>query len=293
MSNGRILINADPVSEMPDIGRYLSQGAVVGLIPGFHLPLLGILAHPENGYNIFLIAWLPLFLAAGTISGLFEATIIWACSYITGRRLHFVVRIVCAIALTAISLVILCDLFSDETPTTKEYLIFFANFLPYGVIFGLVIGSGFRPGHELLRGTTPPQRPLANGITGLILRVLVVYALMTSVLILIDLLNRTDSRKEVVFTIIAVSHFMAAAVILFARLPFWLLLPLAVVINVPIAVFITDVLTGDNEIARSIVLTYLLLWAAFVSGRWRSTENEDRNHRRHWFRRQSSDYTTE
>ena len=297
MSNGELLsLNPDPVPELPAIGTFLSQGAAVGVLLGFHFPFFGMLADPDNGYNFLLIGWLPFFLGGGIICGLFEGTMLWACSYITGRRLHVVVRTVCAIVLMTISVAFFDALFvSGDPPSWRNFLIFYGNFMPYGVVFGLVIGSGFRPWHELARGTTPPQWPVVNGITGLLLRVLVVYGLMVSVLLLTDILNETYRRKEVVLTIIAVSHFTAAAIILFARLPFWLLLPFALIINFPVAALITDVLTKDDAFTRTIALNYLVLWAAFVSCRfrWRSTANEDRNYRRYWFRRQPSDCSTD
>jgi hypothetical protein len=275
MSEILSLMTEQVPEESQEIGRLLSQGAAVGVLLGFHLPLFGMLADPANGYNFLLIAWLPFFLGGGIICGLFEATILWMCSYISGRRFHVVVRTVCATLLMAVVIFFFDALFVKEGNISgKDYLIFYGQFMAYGVIFGLVIGSRFRPWHELLRGTNPPQWPVPNGITGLLLRVLVVYALMVSVLLLIDLLNRTDHRKEVVLTIMAVTHCMAAAAILFARLPFRLLLPLALIINLPVVALITDVLTKDDELYRTFLLNYLVLWAAFVSCRFRFTSDQ-------------------
>jgi hypothetical protein len=67
---------------------------------------------------------------------------------------------------------------------------------------------------------------------------------------------------DFVFVTIALGHCLAATVIVFTRMPFWLLLLSAVFINFPVVVLITDVLT--NEIARSAVIVYLTLWTAFL-----------------------------
>ena len=48
----------------PGIGRCLSQGAAVGVFLGFLSPVVGMLLHPENGYNFFFMFFLPLLLAS-------------------------------------------------------------------------------------------------------------------------------------------------------------------------------------------------------------------------------------
>src|SRR6185369_2146452 len=162
-----------------------------------------------------------------------------------------------------------------------------------GVFFGLLIGSRLKPLHELARGVSPPRWQVITAITGFVLRCAVVVFLLYSVLIAIWMSRANSSRKAFVFAIIALSHFSAAAIIIFVRMPFWLLLPLALIINFPIAAWINDVIAPDDVESRTVGLSYLVVWAAFLSCRWRSTANEDRNYRRHWFRRQSSDYTPE
>ena len=69
-----------PLAELPGFGRFLSQGIAVGVFGSFLFPVLGMLAHPENGYNFLLISWLPLILATGMAFGLFEGVALWAYS---------------------------------------------------------------------------------------------------------------------------------------------------------------------------------------------------------------------
>ena len=132
-----------------------------------------------------------------------------------------------------------------------------------GLVFGLVIGSKFRPHYELIRGTSTDRWQGLSGITGLLLRVFVIFSLMVSILCLILSTQRNFDRKEFAFAVIAVSHFALAVVIIFARIPFWLLLSLAIIVNFPIVVFLTDAL--PNVVGfRELTLIYLHLWAAFL-----------------------------
>jgi hypothetical protein len=131
-------------------------------------------------------------------------------------------------------------------------------------MFGLVSGSKLNPLSELLRGTTPPRWVGLNGITGFLLRVLITYAMMDSTLSLIWTIQRDRSQTEFAFVAIAFGHCLAATVILFTRMPFWLLLPLALLINFPVVVLITDVLTKDIIGLKPLISAYLTLWAAFL-----------------------------
>ena len=259
-------LSQSPLSELPGFGRCLSQGMVVGAFVSFLWPVIGMLSYPKNGYNFLLISWLPVFLAIGMGFGLFEGGLIWACSYIAGHRLNVLARAGGGIVILAILLVVYTYFLPDQPgnyeASLRDWLIFIAVYSAVGVVFGLVSGSKFNPVSELLRGTTPPRWLALNGITGFLLRVLVIYTTMDSILILIYMMQGERDQHGSIFAAIAVCHCIAASVILFTRMPFWLLLLLALLINFPVVVLITDVLT--NEIARNAVIVYLALWAAFL-----------------------------
>ncbi len=262
----------------PGIGRCLSQGTAVGAFVGFLYPVFGMLFHPENGYNFLLMSYLPLFLVFGIGFGVLEGALIWACSYIVGHRLHALLRAVVGV----ISLLILLKgynfLFAEPSPyreevSTIEYLIFYGVYTAYGILYGLVIGSRFEPVSELLRGTSPPQWLILTGLTGLALRVFVIFGLMESVLNIIWTLQRERaSATYFAFGVIALVHFVAGVVIIFVRMPFWLLLPLALIINFPIVTLITDVLTETEFPLQYITIGYLGLWAVFLLTRVRVPE---------------------
>ena len=256
-------------NDPPGIGRCLSQGATAGAVVGFFVPVYGLLSHPTNGYNYLLVWALPLFLVFAIGFGVLEGAIIWACSHIVGHRLHVVQRAVLGVITLAILITGYDFLFAEpstyrENVSAIEQAVFYGVQVGYGVLFGLVIGSRFEPVSELLRGTSPPRWLALTGITGFALRVVVVFGLMESVLKLIFELQWEPSLEEFSFALIALGHFLAAAVIVFARMPCWLLLPLALIINFPIAAYITDVLTEEEVGLRNISLIYLGLWAAFL-----------------------------
>jgi len=254
-------------SELPGIGRFISQGMVVGAFIAFLFPVSGMLLHPENGYNFLLIAWLPYILATGIGFGVGQGVLIWACSYIAGQRPNALARATLGIVVQALMLVIFTYFYPAQRPRSNgpltEWLVFIAIYAVVGVTFGLVSGSKFSPVRELIRGTTPPRWLALNAITGVLLRVLMVCAMMESTLFVLWM-RQIQHQRELAFAAIALGHCVGAIVILFTRMPFWLLLLLALLINYPVTLLITDVLTADQTIERNIIIAYLTLWAAFL-----------------------------
>ena len=272
--DGEILFRSiyqSPRVQLPSVGRFLSQGAAVGPLLAFLWPLMGMLWHPENGYNFLLISYLPFFLGGGLLFGLCVGVAIWSVTYLWGRRINAVVRAVLGIVILNLLSFVFNYLFSersayDQEVPWKQRLLFYGVFWGCGAIFGLVVGSRFRPVYELLRGTAE-QWPVMCGLTGLLLRLLVIFALMVSILSLIPSTQGDFHRTEFAFSLIAVCHFAIALLILFVRLPFWLLLPLALIINFPTVALVTNVLRQQDDGIRILTLSYLCLWAAFLSFR--------------------------
>lgn len=261
-------LSQSPLSELPGAGRCLSQGLVVGAFASFVFTSVSMLLDRQNGYNFLIIAWLPFILAAGMGFGLFEGLFVWAFGYIAGHRLNAFIRVAVGIVVIMILIVTYDYLYSDQPliyhASLRVWLRVLAYYSPVGVIFGLVVGSKFNPVTELLRGTTPPRWLALNGITGFVLRVLLIYATMDSTLMLIWTTQLEGHQREVIFVTIAVGHCVAASVILFTRMPFWLLLLLALLINFPVVVLITDVLTNEENFVRGLFIAYLALWTAFL-----------------------------
>lgn len=259
-----------PRNELPGIGRFLSQGVAAGAGIYFLVQLAIILSQPNNGYNVLYIILLPFVLVWGMVLGLFEGLVIWAGTKLAGHRLNAAARSALGIVVLLVLFGLLQVLRNVEVSDSRVILIYLST----GVAYGLVTGSRLQPWRELVRGAQaiPAQSRLLTGITGIVLRVIVVWWLMESILAFICTLQGNFNRKEVVIVSIALAHFAAASVIVFARMKFWLLLPLALLVNFPLAPLITEKIFEDAAvIVRYVTISYFAVWAAFLITRWSST----------------------
>jgi len=260
--------------EPPGAARCISQGAAVGVLLSFVSPISNMLMQPPDSYNLFFIAFLPLYLGGGLLFGAFHGAVIWACTHIDGHRLNVLVRVCLSLGILGAFIAAysyLCETKSPYygQPSYLNCLLGFGLYMAYGLVFGVVTGSRFQPAYELVRGMTSlPHRSVLTGITGLVLRGVVVFALMESILNLIYVQQHGESKPiECTVALVAVLHFLAATVVVFARMPFWILVQVALLINFPIIVFITEVVTANDAALRQLSIVYLVLWAAFVFSR--------------------------
>ena len=256
-------------ADLPSIVTFLSQGATLGALLAFLGPVIGMLSHPGFPYCFLYIGALPTFLGVGALFGLCEATVLWAGTFGLGHRIHPIIRAVLGPVILIIFIQTYSYLVSEPSPYRKEvsttdYLSAIGVYAGCGVVLRLVIGSRIRPIYELIRGTASEQLPVMNALTGLALRPIVIFGLMMSILLLIFSTQVDFHQSKFTMSVLAVSHFALAVMIVFVRMRFWLLLPLALIINFPVAVWITDVLKPDQFVDRVIVLVYLALWGGFL-----------------------------
>jgi len=269
--------------ELPGFGAFLSQGAVVGALMGFTTLATSIILQSRNGYSFFLLLYLLPALLSGMVFGAFEGSLIWICTRFAGRRLHFVLR-GCVGVGVHVTLMTLIGLLVEKSSPPPEYIAR-ANYFygiwfytGYGLVLGVITGSRFEPWYELFRGTTTtPWRVVATGLTGIALRVVVIFAFMQSVLYLIWAQEGITVRAEYRIAVMAVIHFVVAGVIVFARMPSWLLVLLAVIINLPVILFVTEVLATDRGPMRMLTLIYLAIWFAFLVTRLSDTTQSTQN----------------
>ncbi len=255
--------------DLPSIVTFLSQGATVGALLAFLVPVIGMLSHPGWPYCFLYIGALPMFLGVGALFGLCVATVLWAGTFGLGRRIPPIIRAVLGPVILIIFIWTYSYLFTEPSPYRKEvsttdYLSTIGVYAGCGVVLGLVIGSRIRPISELIRGTAPEQWPVMNALTGLALRLIVILGLMYSTLFLILSTQGDFHQREFMMSLIAVLHFAFAVTIVFARMAFWLLLPLALIINFPVAALITDVLKVADLFLRVVTFTYLAVWGCFL-----------------------------
>ena len=265
---GSVLLRSvyQPQSLEPSrLGRCLSQGAAAGAVIAF----LFSLVFPKPPNNFMLIV-MPFFLVTGIIMGLFQGLVVWGWMRLAKHHLSWGYRVAIAVS-TATMFVLLW--FLIWVPQLTDHLFPLAVYLSICVALSLAAGSKLQPWRELVRGAEamPQQwRPL-TGITGLLLRVVVVFFLMESILATSITLRVDYPQLDLTFVLIALSHCVVAFVIVFARFKFWLLLPLALLVNVPMLLWLKE-FGKDSEVFLSyFVIGYLALWAAFLLSRWRGT----------------------
>lgn len=264
------MISSDYTGEQPGVATFLLQGAMVGGLLGFLSLVVGMLSHPDNGYNFFLMFYLIPFVLSGMVLGAFEGSIIWGCTHVAARRLHIILRgfiglVVHAGVMTLMTVVLAEHFVPEKDPSTADYLVAIGYYIGFGVVFGLVVGSRFEPWYELFRGTpTASSVRVETGLSGFILRVVVIFGFMESVLNLIWQQQRNEVSSEQTIAVIAVIHFILAGVLVFARMPTWLLVQLALLVNFPIVLFITDVLTTNDTGMRILSIFYLTIWFVFL-----------------------------
>src|SRR5215213_4995890 len=250
-------------------GRLISQDMAVSAVITFLIVLTNILLYPSNGYNFIFIFALPYYLAFAVVFGAIEGLLIWGCTRLVRRQLQPGARV--TIATVVVGAVVGVYWWNTpSSPYSYEYtrsddLWLLPVCVIIGALFGAVIGSRLQPWRELARGVNavPRWSRILTGITGVFLRLIVVWLLMDSILALACSLQ-SFHQHDVVMSALILGHLVAGVIVLFARLRFWLLLQLALLINFPTIVFLTDVVPPDLGILRGIVVSYLAAWAAFL-----------------------------
>ena len=261
-------------AQPPGIGRLLSQGAAAGAIFYFLFTLMMVLSRPSNGYNLVFIGLLAILIALGIGMGMIEGLVVWIATRIAGRNLHPLIR--AAIPTGIIFVIAVGNYFRVKSsyeyydPELLDLLLILVFLIPVAIT-GFVTGSRLQPWRALTRGSEVTRSRVFPGLAGLILRSLVLFGLMNSLIALACALQAEFRRTDLVFTVIALAHFIAATMIVFTRIKLWLLFQLALIINFPVVLLITEVLKSEPPALRYAPLIYLGVWAAFLLARWRTT----------------------
>lgn len=245
----------------------LSQGVVTGAVMIFLLCCYSILSQPQNGFNFYYPVFFPIFLCWGIVPGLLEGVVLGACTKVAGHNLRTFTRAIVGATVLLTPYAVLIFLFlASEGPHERasDYLIPTTVVAAIGAMFGLFTGSHLDFWRELTRGVewVPGKSQLLTGFTGLFLRLAIIFFLMESTLGVLVL--QPASSRDFVLVSIALVHFIAASVIVFARLRFWLLLQLALVINFPLVAYVLEVAKDDEFVIWYAGVSYLIAWAAFL-----------------------------
>ena len=256
-----------PQPQLPGIGRFLSQGVAAGVFIYFLITLFIIF---QAQYEKFaFVFFLPFFLVWGMLVGLCVGLVIWASTKLAGRRLNVAVRGalgVLAVAIFAAAFYLLLTALRVNWSWSDSYTN--VIYLGIGVGYGLLTGSRLQPWRELVRGSKEAKSRVLTGITGFVLRVLLIWGLLESILGVCALLRDSEQRY---LAVIALCHFAIAAAIVFTRMKFWLLFPLAVLVNLPVVWLIEVMLKNELPIYRYLCVSYLAIWTMFLLARFSLT----------------------
>ena len=264
-------------STPPGIGTFLSQGVAAGAMVYFFFPLLMVLLYPSVGYNLWFVPFVACFVVLGMVLGIIEALIVWGCTKIDGDNFNPAIR---AALPTGIAILIFAVIYYrnvasypyyDRPVLSTDLLVAAAFLLPPLVIIGFVTGSRLRPWRALTSGSEVTRSRALAAATGVILRSLIVFGAMNAVIALVSTLKAEFRQSDLIFALISLVHFVTAAVIVFTRIRFWIVVQLALIINFPVVLLITEVLNNQPAGMRYAPVGYLAIWAAFLLARWRAT----------------------
>jgi hypothetical protein len=257
--------------DRPRFGVYMAQGAATGAVLEFSQVVLQIITVP-NPYNFLFMYGLPVILAFGAGWGMVKALVIWTCAKLARRRVPWLIR--CLIAggvMTGLTRVF--EVFFPQEPGPPVSLSWLAgSTISIALTCGVVIGSNLNPWRAVVRGANfiVPRSAFVAGVTGLILRLFIVWAFMGAVMLRICTTQMNSTHKDVVWASLILCHLTAALLVVFIRMPFWLLVILSTLVTAPVVRLVIE-FQHKLEWGFYPVIGYLAVWIAFLLARWRPT----------------------
>ncbi|HEV2835823.1 MAG TPA: hypothetical protein VGW58_10925 [Pyrinomonadaceae bacterium] len=251
---------------------FVAQAAVGSMFAYFILfvvPLFWSRYEP----NLIVLVVCALFLILGLIVGVLPGVIIWACTRSDAEPLNGIVR--CAIAATILfpGWAYFALILFNEHPRPDQQLWLLGWILLPAIMIGLLTHSRLRVGRELVRGGEAVRRlsRLLAGLTGFVLRIVVVSLFMESVVTLIYLQKNADLYNELIGAMLLCGHLTASLVVVFMRTDFGFVAALSAIALVPLIIWIVTFPVMFDTF-RYVVLAYLGVWAMFLLSRWRQTD---------------------
>lgn len=247
---------------------FLTQGATAGMLLSYLTLVIGLERYDPYYHPLFVGA-LPQFLGVGLVLGGLKGIVIWACTRLIRHRLGWFLR--STIASLVFHLIIRVPPFrSDGEPASWQWLI--GSTVVVGLTFGLVIGSRLRPWQRVVRasGTIGRKSAVLAALTGIVLRLGILFLFLFFGLIFLSILHSADSVESRWIALITI-HVTLSLLLVFSKMRFWLLAALAVLINTPVVMLLTEFQRQQLGEAWYVVISYLALWAMFLLTRWRKT----------------------
>lgn len=269
-----------PAVGQSGLATFIAQAAIGSFCGGFLVVLTRMLLVYEstNGYFVFYV---PFLIGLGLLTGAVSGFLIWAATREADGSLLGLTRSLIGVLVTALAWFALWYFLLREEITPDVNLWMLLGVVVSGVSIGWVTGSRLRPWRELVRGgdTKATLLKIIAGFIGLVLRVVVVFLFLGTLIIAISHIQEyflgpqppyKYQRTALIWYLLLLGHFAAGVVVLFARMKFWLLVPLVVIAASPVLASLW--LAELVETERNMVIGYLGAWAMFLVTRWRQTD---------------------
>ena len=253
-----------------NVTKVMGQAAVGYVVGNFILILVQILLVPDRD-NAATVLLVPSLLIFGALISVPAGLSISVATQLAHRPLNMIYRTTIGIVVVTLALLVIALLCCLWPP--GELWVFGAILFPaFGI--GLVTGSRLRLWSELTRqgDVVGPVLRVFAGLSGVVLRLTVVSFFMVSCIALISTLQSSYyQRIDRIWSIVAFAHFAVGLALLFVRMKTAVLLPLAVIVNVPVVV---RLFTPPElyVLIPYVAIGYLELWAIFLVTSWRQTQ---------------------
>lgn len=252
----------------------ISQGVLTGSVMMFLFWLILSAAYPAPGFDH--LTYFPLALIWGVFAGSVEGVIIWLCTRVAGHNLLWFTRAATGALVASIPyFLMLCLVIANAygSPNLAPYVLAFLIPATIGALFGVFTGSRFDAWRELVRGmdSLPPSTRFLTGLTGLVLRLAIIFCLMESILAITVALQPHNFGTDVIFFGVLLLHFATAFPIVFVRMKFGKLLPLAIIINFTLAGYMSEWFYGIPAGLFNLYVCYVIAWGLFLITRCSQT----------------------
>jgi hypothetical protein len=255
---------SDP-ARRPGFFLYLIQGATAGLFLYYAAVIIQILtttSHYDFQPDPFWMMW------TGIVVGLFAGFVIWVCTRAAQNRLPWLFRS----AISWLALKLLTDILFFDVPNLPSPPKTYVWLLATNAVFGVVIGSRIHPGRALIRGggTVGRKSAVVAGLTGLFVRLFILYYFMVSLMFTAAILHEPQTGRITVWLVLVTSHFAAGVLALFIPMKFRALTIAIALVNAPVVMLMVEFRHELKEM-HYILGGYLVAWAFFLLTRWRRT----------------------
>jgi hypothetical protein len=257
----------------PGLSTLIAQASVGCIVASYVLILILILLVPHSR-NDWLVFWIPPLFVLGPAIGTLAGLLIWTGGKIARRSLSATLRTVIGGWIVAVTCVVLALSLSWK-PTIEAQLWLVASIIVPGLGIGLFTNSRLRVWPEFVRqGEAVRRAPrILAGLTGLVLRPIVVFFFMNSLIILLARLQSSNSDEAAwPWPALIFSHCAASLLVLFSRRKTSDLFLLALIANAPIAAALIQFRVSMPNL-EYVALPYLGVWAMFLLTRWRQTDS--------------------